>query len=318
MQRRDFLQLSGAALTGAMTFDLIGCSPEKQKQKWGIGLFTIPQMLANDFPGTVKKLHDYGYSELEFFGPYPFSAEATKERWVALSEQLGIKQNAFYGYSVSEVKKILEDNELTSPSVHLDILTMRTNMAPAMKELSQLGVKYCAIPALMEEPKDTLDDYKRFAEEFNSFGNQMSDYGITFVYHNHGYEHAPKDGQIPLNVLLENTDPDKVKFEMDIFWLQAAGASPVEYLNKYPNRFKLMHVKDAEENVRFSGDGGSPDQWMAIFNKMADPGTGVFDIKGIVTAGIKSGVDHFFLERDIAAEPDKTLKTAIEYFKTIA
>jgi len=318
MQRRDFLQLSGATIIGALAFDLVACIRAKQKQKWGVGLFTVPQMLANDFKGTLKKIHDYGYSELEFFGPYPFSAEATKERWKGLAEQMGIKQDAFYGYSVSEVKTILDDNGLSAPSVHMDILTTRINMAPAMKELSQLGIKYCAIPALMDEPKETLDDYKRFAEEFNTFGKQMQEHGITFVYHNHGYEHAEKEGQVPLDYLLNNTDPDEVKFEMDIFWLQSAGASPVEYLTKYPGRFKLMHVKDASENVRFSGDGGSPDQWMAVFDKMADPGTGVFDIKGIVTAGIRSGVDHFFLERDLASDPETTLRTSIEYLKTIA
>ena len=314
IHRRKFLQLSGTAIAAATAFDLMGTSLADKKRNWGVQLFSIPQMIANDFTGTLKKLGELGYRELEFFGPYPFSAQATIDRWAGISQQLGITQNAFYGYPVSDVRKMLQDNNLTSPSVHLDIITMRTNMAAAMKELNTLGIRYCAIPALMEEPKNTADDYKRFADEFNSFGKQMSDYGITFVYHNHGYEHVPKDGQIPMDILLQNTDPDNVKFELDIFWMQAAGASPIDYLKKYTERFGLMHVKDASEQVRFSGDGDTPDQWMAVFPKMADPGTGVFDIKGIITSAVEAGTEHFFLERDLSPTPDATLKNSIQYF----
>ena len=143
----------------------------------------------------------------------------------------------------------------------------------------------------------------------------MSQYGITFVYHNHGYEQAAKDGRILMDVLLSETDRDKVKFELDIFWMIAAGANPVNYLNKYPGRFKLLHIKDATEQVRFSGDGGTPDQWIPLFPKMADPGSGVFDIAGIVEAARKSGVEHFYLERDLTPEPDKTLNGSFAFLQ---
>jgi sugar phosphate isomerase/epimerase len=317
IHRRKFLQLSGTAIAAATTFNLMGSSLADKNRNWGVQLFSIPQMVASDFKGTLKKLGELGYRELEFFGPYPFSAQSTIDRWVGLAKQLGITQNAFYGYPIGDVKKMLQDNNLSTPSVHMDIITMRTNMTAAMKELSALGTRHCVIPALMEEPKDTADDYKRFADEFNTFGKQMSDYGITFVYHNHGYEHAPKDRLIPMDILLQNTDPDKVKFELDIFWMQAAGASPIDYLKKYPNRFKLMHVKDASEQVRFSGDGGTPDQWMPLFPKMADPGSGVFDIKGIIKTAVESGTEHFFLERDLTPTPDATLKNSIQYFSAL-
>ncbi len=186
-----------------------------------------------------------------------------------------------------------------------------------MKELSSIGVRYVVIPALREEPKNTADDYKRLADEFNSLGKQMKEFGISFVYHNHGYEHAVKDGQIPMDLLLNNTDAEVVKFELDIFWMQAAGASPIEYLKKYPGRYKLMHVKDASEKVRFSGDGSTAEEWMALFPKMADPGAGVFDIKAIVEAGIQSGVEHFFLERDLAPDPLTTLKNSYQYLSNL-
>jgi sugar phosphate isomerase/epimerase len=317
LDRRQFIQISGSALTAALTLDLMSCSTPDQKRAWGIQLFSIPQMTAGDFTGTLKKLSGLGYQQLEFFGPYPFSDPATIERWKPLAEQLGITQNAFYGFQVSEVKKMLDDNGLSTPSAHLDLVTLRTNLNEACKNLNALGSRYVAVPAIMGEPMASADDFKKLAAEFNGMGKQMKEHGVAFVYHNHGYEHALKDNQVPMDILLSNTDPETVKFELDIFWMQAAGASPVDYLKKYPGRFKLMHVKDASEAVRFSGDGSTPDQWMSLFPKMADPGSGVFDIKGIIEAGIQSGVEHFFLERDLAPKPDETLKNSIEYFSKL-
>ncbi len=113
-----------------------------------------------------------------------------------------------------------------------------------------------------------------------------------------------------MHLLLKNTDKEYVRFELDIFWMKAAGADPVEFLNAYPGRFKLMHLKDAAEEVRFSGDGGTPDQWMPLFPKMADPGDGVFPIPTILAAARKSGVEHFFLERDLAPDPESTLRNS--------
>jgi sugar phosphate isomerase/epimerase len=325
IHRRKFLQLSGTALSGAIAYQLTGCSTTSStstenteaKRGWGVQLFSIPQMVANDFPGTLDALEEFGYREIEFFGPYAFSSQATIDGWVPIAKQLGITQNAFYGYEMSVVKEMLAEHGLSSPSAHLDIATMRTNMAPAMKALSSLGVKYVVIPALRGETLNTADDYKRMADEFNSFGKQMKEFGISFVYHNHGYEHAVKDGHVPMDILITSTDPELVKFELDIFWMQAAGASPVEYLQKYPGRYKLMHVKDAAEKVRFTGDGNTAEEWMALFPKMADPGTGVFNIKEIVEAGAQSGVEHFFLERDLAPDPITTLKNSYQYLSTI-
>lgn len=212
---------------------------------------------------------------------------------------------------------MLADNGLSVPSAHLDLSTMRTNLNEASKNLSALGVNYITLPLIADEPMNSAEEFYRLAEEFNNIGKQMREHGATFVYHNHGYEHNTKDGQIPMDILLSNTDPELVKFELDIFWMQAAGANPVEYLKKYPSRFKLMHVKDASEAVRFSGDGSTPNQWMELFPKMADPGSGVFDIRSIVEAGIQSGVDHFFLEYDLTSNPDATLKNSIEYFRKL-
>jgi sugar phosphate isomerase/epimerase len=312
--RRQFLKTSAVTLASVAASGPLFATLLKNTKNVGIQLFTIPAMVAADFKGTLTKLASIGYKEIEFFGPYEFSAKETIESWNQFAGSLGITKNAFYGYKPTEVKALLKDLGLTTPSVHLDLQTMRTNMGPAMEGLSELGTKYVAIPAIAN-PADR-SDYNKLADEFNSFAEQMSKYGLTFLYHNHGYEHIVKNGKTLMDTLLSQTDKDKVKFELDMFWMTAAGASPIEYLKKHPGRFKLLHLKDASEPIRFSGDGGSFDQWMPLFPKMADPGTGVLDVAGIIEAGKKSGVDHFYLERDMTPTPDTTLTNSFGFLKS--
>jgi len=318
--RRRFIQLASTTLAALPVSGILAQTLTEQKKTWGIQLFTIPQMVSKDLKGTLKTLSEIGYKEIEFFGPYDFSATETIDRWKPISAQLGIEANAFYGHSVSDVKAMLKDFGLSTPSVHLDLITMRKNLKPAMEALSKLGTRYVAIPALNLSNTDErwiLDHFKKLAEEFNQIGKKMADYGLTFVYHNHGYEHWTENGQTPMEVLLKNTDPKHVVFELDIFWMTAGGASPIEFMKSNPGRFKLLHIKDASEPIRFSGDGSTPDQWMTLFPKMADPGTGVFDIKGIITQAVKSGAEHFYLERDLTPTPIDTLKNSLEFFKGV-
>jgi sugar phosphate isomerase/epimerase len=313
VSRRKFLKSSAATIAAVAASGSLFAELTKKKKAVGIQLFTIPAMVAADFKGTLTKLATIGYKEIEFFGPYEFSAKETIEGWNKFAPMLGITKSAFYGYTPSDVKKLLKDLGLTTPSVHLDLITMRKNMGPAIEGLKALGTKYVAIPAIAD-PKER-NDFNRLADEFSSFGEQLSKAGLTFVYHNHGYEHTPKDGKTLMDTLLSQTDSEKVKFELDMFWMTAAGASPVEYLAKYPGRFKLLHLKDASEPIRFSGDGGSMEQWMPLFGKMADPGSGVLDIPAIIDAAKKSGADHFYLERDLTPNPDTTLRNSFGYLK---
>ncbi|HEX6224632.1 MAG TPA: TIM barrel protein [Chryseolinea sp.] len=311
--RRQFLKTSAATLAGMTFSGPLAAAVRKKTRPVGIQLFTIPAMVASDFKGTLAKLANIGYKEIEFFGPYDFSARETIESWNRFAPTLGISKNAFYGYKPSDVKNILKDLGLTAPSAHLDLATMRTNMGPAMEGLSSLGTKYVAIPAI-SNPEDR-SDFNKLADEFNSFGEEMSKNGLTFVYHNHGYEHTVKDGKTLMDTLLAQTDAKNVKFELDIFWMTAAGASPVEYLNRYPGRFKMLHLKDASEPIRFSGDGGSVEQWLPLFGKMADPGSGVLEIPAILDAAKKSGVEHYYLERDLTPTPEATLNNSFAYLK---
>jgi sugar phosphate isomerase/epimerase len=317
LHRRQFIKTTGmAALAATPLSHFIMEDLSKKGKTLGVQLFTIPRMADQDLKGTLKLLSDIGYREVEFFGPYPFSAPEAIEGWKPVGEMLKMTRNAFFGYDVKEVNAMLKDFNLKTPSFHLDLYTFRKNLKGTLDALSLFGAKYVVLPVISDvNERKTLDDYKRLAAEFNHFGEQMAAYDMQFVYHNHGFEHAIMDGQIPMDFLLKNTDEKYVKFELDIFWMSAAGGDPVEYLKNYPGRYKLLHLKDASEKVRFSGDGGTPDQWFSLFPKMSDPGTGVFDIAGILKAASKSGVAHYYLEHDLTPTPEATLRNSFANLK---
>ena len=125
------------------------------------------------------------------------------------------------------------------------------------------------------------------------------------------------EGQIPFQVLLERTDARLVDLQMDIYWTTAGGADPIALQKTYPGRFRLMHIKDMTKRVRFEGDGGDAQQWMALFPFIADAGSGVLDLPGILAQARKSDVQHFFVERDLAPNPVETLKKSYQYLAAL-
>ena len=117
-------------------------------ERVGLGLFTVPKLLDQDFEGTLKLIGDIGYKEVEFFGPYPFSVPAAHERWKAISATLGLKQSGYFGLTPLKVKEILSRHGLSSPSMHTDLNTLRTRMNEAADAAHTLGQQYFTLPSI--------------------------------------------------------------------------------------------------------------------------------------------------------------------------
>ncbi|MDQ3846342.1 MAG: sugar phosphate isomerase/epimerase [Bacteroidota bacterium] len=305
LNRRTFLQLSSAIAAGTI---LTRCGERTTMNKTtpsidriGLQLFSIPKLLEQDFAGTLKMIAQIGYKEVEFYGPYSFSAPEDVERWKSVSPSLGFSGSGFFGHTVQEVKKILDDNGLSSPSMHTNLATLKQHMSEMAEAAQALGTTYVILPSA--ETQTNLDGYRRQADEFNEIGASAAKYGLRFAYHNHGNGLKEMEGKIPMELILERTDPKLVNFQMDIYWTTAGGIDPVAYLDKYRGRYRLMHIKDMAKPVRFSGDGGDPKQWIELFPYMADAGSGVLDLKTILSHAQKSGVEHFLVERDLAPNP---------------
>ena len=318
LPRRDFLKKAALA-SGLLipTIDLLAAPLKGSISKFGINLFSIPKLVEKDFAGTMKMLAQLGYKEIEFYGPYSFSDQEDKTRWDSITPSLGFSGSGYYGLTTKQAKKILDDNGLSSPSMHTGLNSLHS--AKAMDQMAEaaqiMGTKYVVLPSAQTQPN--IDAYKTQADDFNKIGREAKKRGIRFAYHNHGNGLKPIDGKVPLDLIIESTDPDAVFFQMDIYWMTAGGVDVNAYLDKYPGRFKLMHVKDMSEAVRFSGDGGDSQQWIALFPYLANAGSGVLDLPSILSHAKKSGVDHFIVERDLAPDPNNDLKKSIDYLSSL-
>lgn len=313
--RRHFLKNAATlAAVASPAYDLLANTVSPQPI--GIQLFSLPKMLSNDFVGGVEMLAKMGYKELELYGPFPFSTDNAQKSWAAVTPMLGFSGSGYFGRSIQEVKKILDDNGLRTPATHTDLDTLENRMEKLAEAAHILGQKYVTLPAIPDDIRKSLDDYKRIAERFNKIGESAKKNGIRFGYHNHGYGIKPMNGQVPLQIILDQTDADLVFFEMDVFWTTAGGADPIAYLTKYPKRYKMLHLKDMKEKKEFAGDGGNASQWIPLFGSMTTAGDGVIDLKGIVKKSKEIGVEHYFVEQDMVAQPEIALKKSLDFLKT--
>lgn len=309
MNRRDFLSVTSFILASS-TFRVASA---RAKQALGVQLFSIPKMLEKNFREGIAFVAGLGYSEVEFYGPYTFSAPEARAHWNSITPQLGFSGSGFFGLTAERVRSILDENRVSAPSMHTDLATLQEGMGALADAAHVLGSTYVVLPSIPQAKRVTLDDYKRMADTFNRIGTEARSHGLKFGYHNHGYGLREMQGQIPLQIILRQTDPELVFFEMDIYWTTAGGADPVQLLRQNPGRYKLLHLKDMKELRHFKGDGGDPSQWIELFPYMTSVGDGVLDIKGIIAQAQKSDVKYLFVEQDMVADPAVALRRSADF-----
>lgn len=323
MHRKDFIKqvsiftAAGTLLPNNVMGRLVDTDKEKLLSKIGVQLFSLPISLEKDFEGSIAMLSQMGFKEIEMFGPYEFSASSAKERWKSITPMLGFSGSGYFGHTEQEVKNVFLKYGMTTPAMHTDLDTLENNMESLGRAGENLGFEYTILPAIPDERRRTLDDYKKMADTFNKIGENAKKVGLKFAYHNHGYGLSEVEGQIPLQIILDNTDPNTVFLEMDLFWTISGNADPIEYLRKYKGRYRAMHLKDMKEKLTFSGDGGDASQWIPLFPNMTSAGSGVVDLKSIVPVALETGVEHFFVEQDMVKDPQIALRQSIDYLKTI-
>ena len=216
MKRKTFIKTAtlGSLATLGLPSALngMGLSPALQGKlpRVGIQLFSLPKMLSTDAPAALAMLAEMGYDEIELYGPYPCSAESNKTRWASLEPMLGFSGSGYFGQSARDFKIAANQLGLRIPSMHTDLDTLENHMTELGADARRMGATYVTLPAIPDERRQTLDDYKKMAETFNSIGAAARDQGLRFAYHNHGYGLQAVDGQIPFETLVDNTDAETV------------------------------------------------------------------------------------------------------------
>lgn len=313
MKRRAFLENTAKASLAGLFLSKSSYTASPLFENVCVNLFSLPKVLEKDFAGGLQMLSTMGYKEIEMYGPYSFSSEKQKANWKALEPLVGFSGSGFFGKTITQTKSILKETGLNVPSLHTDLNTLSDLMGPLSEAANQLGSKYVVLPAIPEEERKNIDDYKRMADRFNKIGAAAKANGIKFAYHNHGYGLSKMDGILPLDIILQQTDPSLVLLEMDLFWTTAGGADPIALLKANKGRYKLMHVKDMKKKVHFSGDGGNAKQWTELWGEMTTAGDGVLDLKNILTIAKENGLEHCIVEQDIVAHPEIALKRSFDF-----
>ena len=304
MKRRTFLRNSTASLAGVSllgsSFIFPSAGPSK---KIGIMLYTMARPLSDDFEGTLKELAGYGYKNVQFTGPYSFSPEE-EIRNNPLISMMGLSGYGYYGNSPREVRKILDDLGLTSNSAHISDTTMNHAIDHAIEAAKEIGQEYLFSPMFMGH---TAEDYKKTAEQYNKFGEKCKEAGIRYGYHTHSHEFAKYEGKTAFQILVENTEPDLVCFELDLFWAAVAGVDPVQLFEKYPGRIKILHVKEMKEKMDQVYASNEPflnmEIGMKIFRNQTTIGEGIIDFKTIFQHASDAGIEHLIIESDFPDQP---------------
>jgi sugar phosphate isomerase/epimerase len=174
-----------------------------------------------------------------------------------------------------------------------------------------LGAKFVRVAWVPHQGAFTLASSEKTVADFNQIGKVLKDeFGITFCYHNHGYEFEKHEGGTLMNYMIQKTDPKYVSFELDVLWTFFPGQDPAALINKYPDRFKLVHLKDLRKGIEGNMSGGTP-----VVNDVA-LGTGQLDIPAILKAAKKSAIEHYYIE-DESPDYAKQVPQSIAYLKSL-
>ena len=282
---------------GAIITPGFSCKPGKQnqgektsdneaKKDIGIQIYTLRNQIDESLEKTLEKVAEIGYS------------------WI---EAYGYENRKILGKTPTEFKNLVNGLGMTMPSIHsvTEVSSGKgksailEEMKVTIEDAKTAGAKYLVYAYLEEEERDSMDDYKRHADIFNDFGELCKNAGIQFAYHNHDFEFMNFDGVIPYDYLLENTDPELVKMELDLYWITKAGKDPITYFNKYPGRFELWHVKDMEPGEE---------------KFFAEVGHGIMNFKPIFDERETAGMKYFFVEQDESRrDPIESIRMSYNY-----
>ena len=230
----------------------------------GVVSFTFRNEFSKDVPGTLDFIKEMGIRNMEF--------------------------SNLFGKTASEMRVLLDARGMvcTSFGVSYDALTNKTE--EVIQNAKTLGATFVRVGMIPHKGGFSVQEADVAVTDFNRVGQKLKESGLEFSYHNHGYDFAPYETGTMYDYLIQHTNPDFVSFEIDILWVHQFGQDPLAYLQKYPNRFKLMHVKDLKKGipvgleVKTSSENDVP------------LGTGQIDVKAILKQARKSAIKYYYLE----------------------
>lgn len=287
--RRKFLINSAVLMAGSTLLpkELFSFASAKI-ERLVLQLYSVRDAMHTDPTATLKQLATIGYKHLE---------------------HAGYSDGKFYGLSVKDLKKVLDDNSLNMTSGHVVLQQKHWDAAKndftdewkkTLDDASDIHQKYLISPSLDDNLKHDFNAFKAFMDVFNKCGELCKNKGLVFGYHNHDFEFSTTFGNDKMyDLILANTDPALVTQQLDIGNMYLAGAMPLDYIKKYPGKFELMHVKD----VIKKSDGRYENTSL---------GKGLLPLKEILKTARKTGTSQFIIEQEDYQGIDPIASTAID------
>jgi sugar phosphate isomerase/epimerase len=289
MNRRTFLETAAGVTAGTLLANKFSwAAAEHRIEKVGVQLYTVRDLMKDDFDGTIANVASAGYKEVEFAG--------------------------YFGRTGQQVRAVCEKNHLAAVSTHVQYDELDDKFPSVIETSKIIGLKYIVCPWIPEELRKSPDIWKQAAEKFNRCGQLSKQAGMQFAYHNHWFEFLPVEGKLPYDELLKQCDASLVKMEMDLCWITAAGADPLKYFNLYPGRFPLVHVKDLKTLPKITA-GGAQNYGDTV--DLTEVGSGLIDWKRIFAQSQKAGIKHYIVEHDHPKEPLESITKSYEYLSKI-
>jgi sugar phosphate isomerase/epimerase len=287
-KRREFLKLTGnlaaafaIAPAAGKFFGTDGFADENARIKtFGLQLYTLREDLPKDPKGVLQQVASFGYKQIEGYEG---------------------QQGLFWGMGHTGFKKYMDELGMNFVASHCNI---NDNFEQKAAQAAEIGMKYLICP--YKGPQKKLDDFKKFADEFNQKGEVCRKHGIRFAYHNHDYTFKELEGQLPQDLLLNSTDPSLVDFEMDMYWVVTGGQDAEAWLKKYKNRFRLCHVKDRTKGATDAADS-------------CVLGEGSINFSKLLKTAKKTGMQYFIVEQEKYAgtTPLKAVEANAAYMRKL-
>lgn len=287
--RRQFVKQS-AALTAAAMIPW-SCMPASARTyKIGLQLFSVRDFMDKDPIDTLKKVKAMGYEDFETYG-------------------LDLSNIGYYGMQAKEFKGVLDDMDLSTSSGHYDFASyfnaseheLQNFIDQCITGAKTLGQKYITWPFVPEEHRN-MEGYRMLAEKLNRIGEQVSESGLGFAYHNHGYEFTDHNGDHGFALILRETDPELVKLQLDMYWVaHNTNESPADIIARDPKRFVMWHIKDMDKVTR----------------DYTEMGNGSIDYHNILKMASQEGLENYFIEQggNYAVDSLTSAADSLAYFK---
>jgi len=291
MNRRSFLRTSATTTLFAGTSQTLSAlaADNVYRSNIGLQLYSLRNELKTDTPGTIKALVDAGYKQGEMYG-FPNCDDMIK---AANDHGLGLHSTHFDWEAAvnpsdegfSDFRKIVE-------------------------KANQIKLTHLVVPYLHDKDRNSLDDYKRVAGNLNKAAVIAKNAGIQLAYHNHSFEYKPMGGSTGFDIFTKEFAPE-MKFELDVFWVKAAGVDPVTLIKKLSGRVSQLHLKDLKKGLELPIYDGMPKE---AFKEL---GNGMIPMEPIIEAGKAAGVVHCHIEQDHSPNPLKSVTESVAYLKTL-